>query len=102
MSGNTRLGDIAVGICVCKPHSPPPIGMIAVVVTSSSDVSTNNKGTARCADIGITPCGHVGIILSCSGDVITNGRGTARSGDVLVGCFNGVIATCSGDTYSNG
>ena len=100
MSGNARIGDIWVGICCC--HSDPTcIPMAGVIVTSSLNVTINNRGAARLGDTVIGYCGHPGTIVTASASVNSNNRGSSRIGDSVVGCTIGTIAIGSQDVISS-
>lgn len=93
MPNVSRIGDIAVGTCVC--HSPP-IPWVGICVTGANSVLTNGQPTTRIGDIFVS-C-HAGIVISGSGTVITEGSPTARIGDITTGCGQGTIVTGSPDT----
>lgn len=52
MAGQSRIGDVIVGICdhgdTCCPHS-----VVGVQVSGSGDTKTNNRSTSRLGDIGV-------------------------------------------------
>ena len=97
MAGIARITDIWVGVCSCHPPLPP-IAMGGVIVTGSSNSSSNNLGQARIGDVTIGYCGHPGVIVTGSNVSKANNIGLARLGDAVVGCNIGVISTASPDS----
>jgi uncharacterized Zn-binding protein involved in type VI secretion len=95
--GVARLGDYTIGVCKC--HKTPIITG-GRIITASSDVITNNRGTARLGDTVLANCGHTGLICTASDKTITNNRGTARLGDNTSGCYNATIITASSDRFT--
>lgn len=95
MSNISKIGDIAVGTCVC--HNPP-IPWVGIAVTGANSVLTNGNPTCRISDIFLS-C-HAGIVASGAGSVIAEGSPVARIGDVTVGCGIGVIVTGSGNSFA--
>jgi uncharacterized Zn-binding protein involved in type VI secretion len=96
--GIARCGDLFSGICCCENGC---VGMTGVVVTCSSDVITNNRGTARLGDVVIGICGHPGLIITSSSTVNANNRGIARLSDAVgSGCLIGILITASGNSFT--
>jgi len=95
-----RLGDIWSGQCYHPSHNPSPIPMSGPIITSSSDVLTNQIGTARLGDLVIGWCGHIGRIVSSSNTVLTNQIGTARLGDRTSNVEVGNIITSSSNVLA--
>ena len=97
--GVARLGDKTLGNCSLPGHGPNVGGTI---ISASSDVVTNDKGTARLGDQVQADCGCVSVIVSASPDVITNDKGTARLGDQVAGSpYVAVIVSASVDRLIN-
>jgi len=99
MSGQARVGDIAIGTCSigseCCPHD-----WIGFVSTGSPDLSSNSLGGGRIGDLVVTNCPHCnpGIITTGSGSKKINNLGAGLIGSVVVlPCGVGMIVTGSGD-----
>ena len=97
MPPQARIGDLAVGYCICHPS---PIPMVGILVTGSPDTITNSLPTSRLTDVTISACGHPGLMVTSSGVAFVNSLGAVRLGDVFAGCFNGLIVTGSPDTIT--
>jgi|PlaIllAssembly_1097288.scaffolds.fasta_scaffold07233_4 uncharacterized Zn-binding protein involved in type VI secretion len=95
--GIARLGDTTLGICKCHRR---PLRVEGRIISASTDVLTNGRGTARLGDVVIAKCGHGGVINSASTKTLTNGRGTARQGDTFSGCYTGRILSASTDRFT--
>jgi len=99
MPGQSRIGDVGVGICCC--HSDPTcIPMVGSIISGSGNVVADGRGCARIGDIVLGGCGHVGVLVSGSGSVIANSKGLVRTGDAFAGCFIGSIVSGSGDVIT--
>lgn len=98
MPGMSRIVDIGVGICY--GHSAP-IPMVGIIITSSSNVTSEGRGNARFCDIVLGMCGHCGIIITGSPDIHVNDRPATRVGDIFVGTFIGIIAQGAGTVIGN-
>ncbi len=100
MSGAlSRVGDIGVGVCVCHDH---PKGMVGIIITGSTNVSTCHNMQSRIMDIVLGACGHPGIIVTSFSKCSVNNRGAAHVGAIFTGCFNGIIITGCGKVIGNG
>lgn len=76
MRGVARIGDRTMGGCVL--HGAP---MGGTIISGSSDVITNDRGTARLADKVQADCGCVALIITAASTVQVNSRGVARLRD---------------------
>ena len=102
MQGNTRIGDISIGICSvgakCCPHT-----WVSVHVVGAPNTYTNDRNQMRVGDLGACTCPHCPISIAATGspNVITEDRQTHRLGDIhIVPCGVGIVVTASTDTYS--
>jgi uncharacterized Zn-binding protein involved in type VI secretion len=93
--GVARLNDQTRGVCAV--HGPQG----GKITTASTDVITNNRGTARLNDEVTADCGHKGKISTASTTYETNGRGTARLDDQVNGTYTANIITASTDTIAD-
>jgi len=99
----TRNGDISIGTCACCCASCPHV-WISVHVGGSRDVLTNNRGTMRRNDIGVSTCPHcpISFAAQASPNVMVNDKGVHRLGDAHnVPCGPGVVVTASSNVIAN-
>ncbi len=89
-----RLNDIAVGTCPC--HAGIPV--VVTIISSATTVLTNNFGTARLNDIGMSSCGHVANIITSNPAVLIENLPVARAADIMIGqlgCPTAILITGS-------
>ena len=86
-----KVGDIAIGTCVCTPTPYPDVGVI-----SSGDSMMIDAGApvGRIGDIVVFSCGS-SVIAGGSSLEISCGPGLARMGDPVMGCGIGTIVASS-------
>jgi uncharacterized Zn-binding protein involved in type VI secretion len=95
--GDARLNDKTIGNCAI--HGPNIKGKI---ITASTNVITNGKGTARLGDKVRADCGHVATIISASSTEFANGKPIARLNDkVGESPYTAEIITASTETFPN-
>lgn len=90
-----RIGDRTQGVCL--QHGPQG----GTIVTGSTDVFTNNLGTARLGDMIVADCGDIATIITASTVTYANNLGVARLGDLGAGTYECTIVTGSTDTFSS-
>ena len=92
-----RMGDITYGICTA--HSPSPITVTGMIISSQMRVLVNGMPAATMIDMVIGTCGHTGTIISGSGTVLIGGLPAARLTDTFVGSYSGTIISSSGTVF---
>ena len=97
MAGQSRAGDMTVGVC---PLHKSPRGVTGRIIASQGNVFTDNKANALLGDKVIHQCGHIGRIVTCSQISTSGGKGDARVGDKVSGGPNSTIVQGSGGTDS--
>lgn len=95
MSGMSRIGDIAIGVCYAHDT---PITVTGIISTGSGDTNCNSRKVARIGDVVVFNCGHTGIIVTGSPTVTANQLRVARIGDHVVGPMTAVIVSGSADS----
>lgn len=88
----SKVGDIAMGTCVCASNPFPATG---VVTSGSAMISTTGIPIAVGNFSIVTfPCG-TSTIISPQISLKTAGMSVSKSGDSVVGCGNGTLVSQS-------
>lgn len=84
----SKIGDTAIGTCVCSPSPFPAVG---IVMTGSTQVISGGMPIAQGGiSIVMFPCG-TSVIIPMGVSFISGGVPLAKLGDTVVGCGNGIL-----------
>lgn len=93
MSGQSRIGDVGIGVC---PAHDGSVEYVTTFITGSISAQTNGKPSAIITTVGISTCGHPTVAISGSTTVFHEGKPAHRIGDA--GINPGAYTAVSGST----